>query len=50
MENSQEQINALVLKYGLSKTVRQAIIEISKESYTEGVKSACNAIIKYGTN
>lgn len=36
MENSIEQINALVLQYGLSETVKQEIINIVNDAYDKG--------------
>lgn len=34
--NTNEQINALVEKYGLSETVRQEIVKIVENEYIEG--------------
>jgi hypothetical protein len=34
--NTTEQINALVLQYGLSETVKQEIVKIAEIAYNEG--------------
>ena len=44
MANSIEKINALTEKYGLSETVKQAIINISKEAYITGSNDASKAM------
>ncbi len=43
MASSIEKINALTEKYGLSETVKEAIIEISKEAYIKGSHDASRA-------
>ncbi len=48
MASSIEKINALVDKYNLSNTVKEAIIEISKDAYVNGVHSVVNQIVKHG--
>ena len=48
MASSIDKINALTEKYGLSETVKLAIIEISKEAYCSGVHSVVNQIVKHG--
>jgi len=43
MASSIDKINALTEKYGLSETVKLAIIEISKEAYVTGSNDAGKA-------
>jgi len=43
MASSIDKINALTEKYGLSETVKLAIIEISKEAYITGSNDASKA-------
>jgi hypothetical protein len=57
MASSIDKINALTEKYGLSNTVKEAIIEISKDAYIQGSndasrefkehQSGVNRIVKY---
>lgn len=42
--NSTEQINALVLNYGLSETVRQAMMEIAYDAYQLGYSVALDKL------
>lgn len=44
MASSIEQINALVLKYGLSETVRQAMMEIAYDAYQLGYSVALDKL------
>ena len=39
-----EKINALTEKYGLSETVKEAIIQISKDAYIKGSNDATQAL------
>ncbi len=39
-----DKINALTEKYGLSNTVKEAIIEISKDAYIKGSNDASEAV------
>jgi hypothetical protein len=44
MANSLDKINALAYKFHLSETVKEAIIEISKEAYIQGSNSASKVL------
>ena len=47
MASSIDKINALTEKYGLSETVKEAIIEISKDAYITGSNNASKALIEH---
>jgi hypothetical protein len=44
MATSIDKINALTEKYGLSNTVKEAIIEISKDAYITGSNNTSKAL------
>jgi len=44
MASSIDKINAITEKYGLSNTVKEAIIEISKDAYIQGSNNASKAL------
>jgi hypothetical protein len=48
MATSKEKINALTEKYGLSNTVKEAIIEISKEAYITGSNDCFKQLKEHG--